>query len=105
PATAKVVGPGVLLAAFVAAVLAILQLHALPAESALRDAVFPWIDVGYLRADVALWLDPLSAVMVLVVTGVGFLIHGYSIGHWHDDPDVPRFFTYLNLFVTAMLIL
>jgi NADH-quinone oxidoreductase subunit L len=105
PGTAKWVGPGVLLAAFVAAVLAVIELHTLPAQSALRDAVFPWVDVGTLRADVGFWLDPLSAVMVLVVTGVGFLIHVYSVGYMHDDPDVPRFFTYLNLFVTAMLIL
>ncbi len=105
PGTAKVVGPGVLLAALVAAVLAVIELHALPPESALRDAVFPWVDVGTLRADVGFWLDPLSAVMVLVVTGVGFLIHVYSVGYMHDDPDVPRFFTYLNLFVTAMLVL
>jgi NADH-quinone oxidoreductase subunit L len=105
PGSAKLVGPGVLLAAFVAAVLAVLQLHALPAESALRDVVFPWIDVGTLRANVSFWLDPLSAVMVLVVTGVGFLIHVYSIGYMRDDPDVARYFTYLNLFVTAMLVL
>ena len=43
--------------------------------------------------------------MILVVTGVGFLIHVYSVGYMSHDPDVPRFFTYLNLFVTAMLIL
>jgi len=75
PASAKLVGPGVLLAAFVAGVLAIMHLHALPAESALHDVVFRWIRVGILSVDVAFWLDPLSAVMVLVVTGVGFLIH------------------------------
>src|SRR5262245_24561577 len=105
PASVTLVGPGVLLTAFLAAVVAVLRLHALPAESALRDLVFPWIHVGSLRVDAAFWLDPLSAVMVLVVTGVGFLIHVYAIGYMAHDPDVPRFFTYLNLFVTAMLIL
>jgi NADH-quinone oxidoreductase subunit L len=105
PGSAKLVGPGVLLGAFVVAVLAVLRLHALPEHSALQDVMFPWIHVGTLKVDAALWLDPLSAVMVLVVTGVGFLIHVYSVGYMAHDPDVPRFFTYLNLFVTAMLIL
>jgi NADH-quinone oxidoreductase subunit L len=105
PSSAKLVGPGVLLAAFVMSVLAVLRLHALPAESALHDVVFQWIHVGKLHVDVAFWLDPLSAVMILVVTGVGFLIHVYSIGYMAHDPDVPRYFTYLNLFVTAMLTL
>ncbi len=105
PGSARLVGPGVLLAAFVAAVLAVLRLHALPEHSALHDVMFPWVHVGTFRADAAFWLDPLSAVMVLVVTGVGFLIHVYSIGYMAHDPDVPRFFTYLNLFVTAMLVL
>ena len=63
------------------------------------------MQVGRLQADVAFWLDPLSAVMVLVITGVGFLIHIYSLGYMAHDPDVPRYFTYLNLFVTAMLVL
>src|SRR5262249_42858395 len=105
PASAKLVGPGVLLAAFVAAVLAVLQLRGLPEHGALQDVAFQWIHVGPLEVQAPFWLDPLSAVMVLVVTGVGFLIHVYSLGYMEHDPDVPRFFTYLNLFVTAMLIL
>ncbi len=105
PGSARLVGPGVLLAAFVASVLAVLRLAGLPEHSVLHDVVFPWVHVGTFGADVAFWLDPLSAVMALVVTGVGFLIHVYSLGYMAHDPDVPRFFTYLNLFVTAMLIL
>jgi NADH-quinone oxidoreductase subunit L len=54
---------------------------------------------------VTLQVDQLSAVMLLVVTGVGFLIHVYSIGYMHEDPDYPRFFTYLNLFVFSMVML
>ncbi len=53
----------------------------------------------------ALMVDPLSAVMLFVVCGVGFLVHVYSIGYMHGDPGYPRFFTYLNLFMTSMLIL
>jgi len=50
-------------------------------------------------------VDPLSAVMMLVVSFVGFLIHVYSIGYMHGDPGYARFFTYLNLFMTSMLVL
>ena len=67
--------------------------------------LFDWIVAGTFRAPVTLQLDQLSAVMLLVVTGVGFLIHVYSIGYMHEDPDYPRFFTYLNLFVFSMIML
>jgi NADH-quinone oxidoreductase subunit L len=67
--------------------------------------LFDWIVAGTFRAPVTLQLDQLSAVMLLVVTGVGFLIHVYSIGYMREDPDYPRFFTYLNLFVFSMVML
>ncbi len=67
--------------------------------------LFEWIVADRFRAPVTLQLDQLSAVMLLVVTGVGFLIHLYSVGYMHDDPDVARFFTYLNLFVFSMVML
>ena len=60
---------------------------------------------GTFRVDWGFTLDPLSAVMILVVTGVGFLIHVYSIGYMRDDPGYARYFTYLNLFTGMMLIL
>lgn len=69
------------------------------------NLLFSWIPVGDLHLDFAYLLDPLSAVMILVVTGVGFLIHVYSIGYMAHDPDVKRFFCYLNLFMFAMLTL
>ena len=50
-------------------------------------------------------LDHLSGLMILIVTGVGFLIHVYSLGYMHEDPDVARYFAYLNLFTGSMLIL
>jgi NADH-quinone oxidoreductase subunit L len=59
----------------------------------------------FLRVDAAFLWDPLSAVMTLVVTGVGALIHLYSVGYMHGDPGFGRFFAYMNLFVTSMLIL
>ena len=67
--------------------------------------VFDWIKVGSFEVSVDLLVDPLSAVMLLVVTGVGTLIHIYSIGYMHGDPRYPRFFAYLNLFAASMLLL
>src|SRR5262249_61456149 len=64
-----------------------------------------WIRAGTFQTGVLVQVDQLTAVMLLVVTGVGFLIHLYSIGYMHEDPDVARFFTYLNLFVFSMLTL
>jgi len=67
--------------------------------------VYTWIPAGEFQATVGFLVDPLSAVMMLVVTFVGFLIHVYSIGYMHGDPGYARFFTYLNLFMTSMLVL
>jgi NADH-quinone oxidoreductase subunit L len=64
-----------------------------------------WIRSGNFTADFAFYLDQLSLVMLLVVTGVGFLIHIYSVGYMWDDPSYYRFFTYLNLFMFFMLTL
>ena len=64
-----------------------------------------WIRAGSFTADFTLYLDQLSLVMLLVVTGVGFLIHVYSVGYMHDDPGYYRFFSYLNLFLFFMLTL
>jgi NADH-quinone oxidoreductase subunit L len=102
---ATIAGPGVVGAAFVVALVAILRLSAQPAGAAVVDRVYTWIHVDPLAIDVALRIDALSAVMALVVTGVGFLIHVYSIGYMHEDADVARYFAYLNLFTFSMLIL
>lgn len=66
---------------------------------------FTWFSVGDLNVEFAFTLDPLSAVMLLIITGVGTLIHIYSVGYMWDDPSFARFFTYLNFFVFAMLCL
>jgi NADH-quinone oxidoreductase subunit L len=85
---------------------AVAELLALPpAARRISLVVGPWIGAGNFQADWGLLLDPLSAVMILVVSGVGFLIHVYSIGYMHRDPDYPRFFTYMNLFTFSMLML
>jgi NADH-quinone oxidoreductase subunit L len=69
------------------------------------SSLFPWIVAGDFETAVTAYVDPLTGVMLLVVTGVGFLIHVYSIGYMHDDPGYPRFFAYLNLFVFSMTML
>ena len=67
--------------------------------------LFDWISVGGFSAGIDLALDQLASVMVLVVTGVGTLIHVYSIGYMHGDARYPRYFAYLNLFAASMLLL
>jgi NADH-quinone oxidoreductase subunit L len=68
----------------------------------LETCPHPWISVGSLQIDFSLAFDQLSLVMLLVVTGVGFLIHVYSVGYMHDDPGYARYFSYLNLFLFFM---
>jgi NADH-quinone oxidoreductase subunit L len=70
----------------------------------LREPLY-WIDVGGFRIPFALLVDPLSCVMILVVTGIGSLIHVYSVGYMARDVDKVRFFSYLNLFTFFMLLL
>lgn len=76
-----------------------------PDTRLLVDHLYTWMQIGSFRADVAFALDPLSAVMLLVVTGVGLLIHVYSVGYMHRDPALWRYFSYLNLFMFSMLVL
>ena len=72
---------------------------------ALHQVLFPWIHVGEFQINFGLWLDPLSTVMLLIITNIGFLIHVYSIGYMKGDPSYYRFFAYLNLFIFSMLCL
>jgi NADH-quinone oxidoreductase subunit L len=74
-------------------------------HSTIVKNLFSWIHAGSFKADLSLQLDPLSAVMALVVTGVGFLIHVYSVGYMAEDKGYTRYFTYMNLFTFSMLIL
>jgi NADH-quinone oxidoreductase subunit L len=67
--------------------------------------LWTWISSGDLTIDWSVRVDTLTAVMLVVVTGVSALVHLYSIGYMHDDPDRPRFFSYLSLFTFAMLML
>ncbi len=85
-------------ASFALSVAAVLQGHP-------EAKYFDWITVGTMNVSFGLRVDALSAVMILVVTGVGTLIHVYSIGYMHEDPSYGRYFAYLNLFMFSMLIL
>ncbi|ACY19725.1 proton-translocating NADH-quinone oxidoreductase, chain L [Gordonia bronchialis DSM 43247] len=74
-------------------------------ERAVSHTLFTWIPVAELHVDFGFQLDQLSMCFVLLITGIGSLIHVYSIGYMADDPDRRRFFAYLNLFLAAMLVL
>jgi NADH-quinone oxidoreductase subunit L len=76
-----------------------------PSQEAVTVVLWQWMDVSGLTPRIAFYLDPLSVVMMLVVTGVGFLIHLYSVEFMSEDEDASRFFAYMNLFVASMLIL
>jgi NADH-quinone oxidoreductase subunit L len=92
--------------AFLASLRVVLHLAGLPeSQRQIIETAYTWMRVGDFRADVGFLLDPLSSVMILVVTGVGFLIHVYSVGYMAHDPSFRRFFLYLNLFMFAMLTL
>jgi NADH-quinone oxidoreductase subunit L len=74
-------------------------------SGAYKETLAAWIRAGNFRADFAFYLDQLSLVMLLVVTGVGFLIHIYSVGYMWEEGGFYRFFSYLNLFMFFMLTL
>ncbi len=86
-------------------ILSIAAFAAVSSDSALADHVYTWIQTGSSTIDVTFVVDPLSAVMCLIITGVGFLIHVYSTGYMAHDDDVARYFAYLNLFTASMLVL
>jgi len=101
--TLAVAAPGLSFLLSVALFIKLLGLD--PAQRVVEQVLFTWIPVGSLQLDFAFLLDPLSAVMIMVVSGVGFLIHVYSIGYMAHDPGIKRFFIYLNLFMFSMLTL
>jgi NADH-quinone oxidoreductase subunit L len=92
--------------AFLAALELVREFVAVPPDRIpLTKSYFTWISAGRFRADFALEVDQLTVILLLVVTGVGWLIHIYSTGYMHEDPGYRRFFSYLNLFMFFMLLL
>jgi NADH-quinone oxidoreductase subunit L len=103
------IGSGVVGLSFLTAVAIFIEMIGLPSDGRKQVVeLFDWISPftgtsGSLSVPVAYQIDQLSILMTMIVTGVGFLIHVYSIGYMHGDPGFWRFFTYLNLFIFAML--
>jgi NADH-quinone oxidoreductase subunit L len=102
-ATVSILAPGVVLAAFALSVGVFIRLLSDP--NAIRSTTFIWFSSGGLDVSFSLMADRLSVLMMLIITGVGFLIHVYSTGYMHGDEGYNRYFAYLNLFIFFMLIL
>ncbi|MBS1651143.1 MAG: NADH-quinone oxidoreductase subunit L [Bacteroidetes bacterium] len=99
-----IIASGSVLASFIISILAFFELESSTHKQNIVN-VFDWINSGDLTIPFQFLYDPLSAWFLLIITGIGFLIHVYSIGYMHSDEGFSRFFTYLNLFVFFMLLL
>jgi NADH-quinone oxidoreductase subunit L len=100
-----VIGPGVVGLAFALALVNFAGMLGAELHGPIVETYWQWMPVGDLRVDAAFQLDQLSMLMTLIITGVGFLIHVFSIGYMREDPGYARYFAYLNLFVFFMLVL
>ena len=98
------IGVGTLAASFVIALAIVLRTGGHPDAPSIVT-YWEWMAVGQLSIDLAFQLDALSSIMILVITGIGTLIHIFSIGYMYDDPAYARYFAYLNLFIFFMLVL
>ena len=101
----SVIGVGVLVASFISALAGVVGLAGAVHDAPYIVHMWSWMPVGELQVDLAFQVDELSAVMLMVVTGVGALIHVFSVGYMREDRSYPRYFAYLNLFVFFMLVL
>ncbi|MFN0176592.1 MAG: NADH-quinone oxidoreductase subunit L [Saprospiraceae bacterium] len=100
--TVGIIGSGTLLVSFI---LSVMCFNQVAASGPIQVTLYNFFTVGSLSADFGFLVDHLSVWMMLIVTGVGFLIHVYSIGYMHDDDGFWKFFAYLNLFIFSMLLL
>ncbi|HJP63283.1 MAG TPA: NADH-quinone oxidoreductase subunit L [Mucilaginibacter sp.] len=96
------IGSAVILTSFVLSVIAFIQISN---GGNIEVNLFNWFDLGVFKVSFSFLVDRLSVIMMLIITGVGFLIHLYSIGYMHHDDGFGKFFAYLNLFVFFMLLL
>ncbi len=99
------IGPGVVLAAFLITLVNFTRMLGVELHEPVVTTYWTWMATDTFSVSAALQLDQLSMVMMMVVTGVSFLIHVFSVGYMGDDPGYPRYFAYLNLFVFFMLLL
>ncbi|MGH2575608.1 MAG: NADH-quinone oxidoreductase subunit L, partial [Ignavibacteria bacterium] len=102
--TIGLIGSTTIFGSFLISILTFFHLLSLePASRSITVHLFSWITSGSLNISIAYLIDPLSVVMCLIITGVGFLIHVYSIGYMRSDKGFARFFSFMNLFIFAML--
>ena len=99
------VGPGVMLLAFLLTLVNFVGMLGAELNEPVIRSYWSWITTGDLEVAAAIQLDQLSMIMMMIITGVGFLIHVFSVGYMKDDPGYPRYFAYLNLFIFFMLVL
>ena len=99
------IGPGVMGLAFLLTVINFVGMAGAELHEPVFRSYWTWMATGTFEVAAAIQLDQLAMVMMLIITGVGFLIHVFSVGYMQDDPGYPRYFAYLNLFVFFMLIL
>ena len=99
------VGPGVVLLAFLLTLVNFVGMLGAELHEPVIRSYWSWISTGELEVAAAIQLDQLSMIMMLIITGVGLLIHVFSVGYMQDDPGYPRYFAYLNLFIFFMLVL
>jgi NADH-quinone oxidoreductase subunit L len=104
-ALVSIIGPGMIGVAFVIALVNFFRMLGAELHEPVTEHYWMWMPVGNLQIAAALQLDQLSMLMTLIVTGVGFLIHVYSIGYMHADAGYARYFAYINLFIFFMLVL
>jgi NADH-quinone oxidoreductase subunit L len=102
--TSGFIGSISILASFIVSLCVFFELNGSIQKSYVIE-VFQWISSGTLQIPFSFLVDPLSSLFLLIITGIGFLIHVYSVGYMHDDQGFTRFFAYLNLFVFFMLLL
>ena len=102
---ARLVGVGSVAMAALVTIWVTLDFYSLGATQTYQVELWPWFRAGVFEVSFGLYLDGLALSMLLVITGVGSLIHWYASGYMWQDPDYQRFFAYMNLFVAAMLVL
>ena len=100
---ASLIATGTILISFFLSVVTFFALLRQPGSHEID--LFDWISISGVDISFSFLIDPLSSLMLLIITGIGFLIHLYSIGYMHDDPGYNRFFAYMNLFVFSMILL
>lgn len=104
--TAGIIATGMSLISFICSIILVIQLVQLAPESRkIAVQFFDWISMSDLKINMGFLLDPISAIMILIITGVGTLIHLFSIGYMHHDSGAAKYFSYLNLFLFNMLLL